>query len=179
MSLPIRKVVLYIEDPDTGKLTPVALVANASGYAIIPVSLDKDNVGVATESTLSDIDSHQSSIDTNVQGIEAKVQNFSFDTAGRVAIQNPPLLDKSITDVDNDIVGAVNDNKSQVELLNKNLFRAYDQTIDYGYIPSGYEVPFRNLTISGVMKVEGTLQVAGSLEVDGTLIVDNAVQVGW
>lgn len=179
MSLPIRKVMLYIEDPNTGKMIPVALVTNSDGFSLIPISLENDNIGLAKESTLSDIDSHSSSIDTNVQSIRIKVENLTFDTAGRLAIQNPPAMDKNISDVDNDIVSAINDNKSQVELLNKNAVRAYSQTIDYGYIPSYMEVPFNNLTITGIMKVEGTLEVAGTLEVDGTLIVDNLVEVGW
>jgi hypothetical protein len=77
--IPLRKTVLYLVDVSSGKLYPVKVTVLPDGTALLPISLEKDTVGLATESTLS--------------GIKSKLDSILLDEAGRVYIHDPSNLD--------------------------------------------------------------------------------------
>jgi hypothetical protein len=83
--VPTRKVLLYVVDPSTGKTYPVRALVQADGTVLLPASLERDSVGIATEITLS--------------AIKSKTDNLSFDEAGRLYVANPPNLDRPLSDI--------------------------------------------------------------------------------
>ena len=83
--VPTRKVLLHVVDPSTGKTYPVKALVQVDGTVLLPASLERDSVGVATESTLS--------------GIKSKTDNLTFDEVGRLYIANPPNLDRPLSDI--------------------------------------------------------------------------------
>jgi hypothetical protein len=83
--VPTRKVLLYAVDPSTGKTYPVRALVQADGTVLLPASLERDSVGVATESTLL--------------AIKSKTDNLTFDEMGRLYVANPPNLDRPLSDI--------------------------------------------------------------------------------
>lgn len=83
--IPTRRALLYVVDPSTGRAYPVKAIIQPDGAVLLPASIEKDSVGLARESTLS--------------AIKAKVDNLTFDDAGRLYVANPPNLDRPISDI--------------------------------------------------------------------------------
>jgi len=168
-ALPPRKAVLFLLDPSTGKLYPVRLVISSDGSsAHLSISIDKDNVGLATESTLS--------------AIRSQTDKLSFDEFNRLYIANPPNLDTRLTDVRDNLniarIGGVAqtgedwtphikniDNLATEKTLRymavEENMRAFDITVDDSFaVPSGRIWYVKSLYItSGQLYLDGDLKV--------------------
>jgi hypothetical protein len=169
MSLnPVRKALLYVIDPATGKTYAVKVTLTPDGVALIPASIEKDAVGLATESTLS--------------GIKAQTDKLTFDSAGRLYIQNPPALDVALSTVRDNMnlnrIGNVPltgedwtphikyiDNLATEQNLNRmtveGLKRCFDVTIDDAFaVPAGQVWYAKSLYItSGSLYLDGDVKV--------------------
>ena len=85
MLIPTRRVLLYVVDPSTGRAYPVKALIQPDGTVLLPASVERDSIGLARESTLL--------------GIKSKIDNLSFDEAGRLYVANPPNLDRPLSDI--------------------------------------------------------------------------------
>jgi hypothetical protein len=83
--IPTRRVLLYVVDPSTGRAYPVKALIQPDGTVLLPASIEGDSIGLARESTLSEI--------------KSKTDNLSFDDAGRLYVANPPNLDRPLSDI--------------------------------------------------------------------------------
>jgi hypothetical protein len=162
---PTRRSVLYLVDPASGRLYPVKLTLTTENVALLPVSLEKDAVGLATEPTLS--------------AVNAKVQSILLDEYGRVYVQNPPNLDVKLSDVLgfgtqakrslSDVYSAVSDVSASIgdlktRSLDESGLRCYTVTVDDLFaVPSGESWYVKNLyiTASGVLYVDGEVKLVG------------------
>jgi hypothetical protein len=168
-ALPPRKAVLFLLDPSTGKLYPVRLVVSADGSsAYLSISIDKDNIGLATEATLS--------------AIKSQTDKLSFDEFNRLYIANPPNLDTRLTDVRDNLnvarIGGVAqtgedwtphirniDNLATEKTLRymavEESMRTFDITVDDSFaVPSGSVWYVKSLYItSGQLYLDGDLKV--------------------
>jgi hypothetical protein len=168
-ALPPRKAVLFLLDPSTGKLYPVRLVISSDGSsAYLSISIDKDNVGLATESTLS--------------AIKSQTDKLSFDEFNRLYVANPPNLDTRLSDVRENLniarIGGVAqtgedwtphikniDNLATEKTLSymavEENMRVFDITVDDSFaIPSGRIWYVKSLYItSGQLYLDGDLKV--------------------
>jgi hypothetical protein len=79
--IPIRKAIIYLVDA-SGKLYPVKVTVLPDGTALLPISVEKEAVGLATEKTLS--------------GIKAQTDKLLFDDYGRVYVRET-MLDESLS----------------------------------------------------------------------------------
>jgi hypothetical protein len=80
-----RKAVLYLVDVSSGKLYPIKVTVLPDGTALLPISLEKDAVGLATEATLS--------------AIKSQTDQLTFDEYGRLYIHDPLNLDVPLSTV--------------------------------------------------------------------------------
>jgi len=167
--LPPRKAVLYLLDPSTGRLYPVRLEISPDGSsAYLSVSLDRDGIGVARESTLS--------------AIKSQTDRLSFDEFNRLYVANPPNLDIKLSDVRDNLniarIGGVAQtgedwtphirnisNLATEKTLRytavENNMRAFEITVDDLFaVPSGRAWYVKNLYItSGQIYLDGDLKV--------------------
>jgi hypothetical protein len=166
--MPPRKALLYVIDPSTGKAYPVKVTVLSDGTALIPISLEKDTVGVATEATLS--------------AIRSQTDKLLFDDVGRLYVQNPPNLDTTLSSVrDNLNIGRIGnvaqsgedwtphikniDNLALEKTLEymavENSRRCFDVTLDDTFaVPSGVTWYAKSLYItSGSLYLDGDVKV--------------------
>ena len=161
--IPIRKAVIYVRDEATGKTYPVKVTLTADGTAAyVPISLEKDTVGLATEATLA--------------AVKAQTDKLTFDDAGRIYVANPPNLDVKLSEIRG--VGAqsqrtlidIYDNISSLssnltDLKTKSLeegkYRCYEVTVDDVFaVPSGETWYVKELYITaGELYLDGEVKV--------------------
>jgi len=78
--IPPRKAVLFLLDPSTGKLYPVRLELSPDGRsAYLSISIDKDNVGLARESTL-----RYMAVENGMRAFDITVDDLFAVPSGRV-----------------------------------------------------------------------------------------------
>ena len=161
--LPVRKVLLFLVDPSTGVAYPVRGQVQPDGTVLLSIALEKDGVGLATESTLS--------------GIKAKTDNLSFDDAGRLYVANPPNLDRPLSDIlgfgtqtrrslsdvytnISSLISSLEDYK--LRDLAENGLRCYSVSIPDGEVlavPSGSVWYAREVLATGDLYLDGDLKV--------------------
>jgi len=166
---PPRKAVLFLLDPSTGKLYPVRLELSPDGRsAYLSISIDRDGVGLATESTLS--------------AIKSQTDRLSFDEVNRLYVANPPNLDIKLSDVRDNLniarIGGVaqtgedwtphirnisnlaTEKTLRYMAVEENM-RAFEITVDDLFaVPSGRVWYVKNLYItSGQLYLDGDLKV--------------------
>lgn len=91
--IPARKAIIYLVDA-SGKLYPVKVTILPDGTALLPISIEKDAVGLATEATLS--------------AIKSQTDQLTFDEHGRLYIHDPLNLDVPLSTVrDNMNIGRI------------------------------------------------------------------------
>jgi len=160
--VPTRKVLLYAVDPSTGKTYPVRALVQADGTVLLPASLERDSVGVATESTLS--------------AIKSKTDNLAFDEVGRLYVANPPNLDRplsdilgfgtqtkrSLSDVYSNISALISDlDDLKLKLLQERGVRCYSVEIpknEVFVVPSGKTWYVREVLARGDLYVDGEVK---------------------
>jgi hypothetical protein len=167
--MPVRKAVLHVLDPSTGKIYPIK-VALSGDIALIPIRIEQDGVGIAKEATLS--------------GIKAQTDKLLFDDVGRLYIQNPPNLDVLMSSVrDNMNIGRIGnipqtgedwtphikniDNLSTEKTLSymavEDSKRCFDVTVDDTFaVPSGQTWYVKSVEIT-----------EGKLFLDGDIFIVN------
>jgi len=162
--IPSRKVILYVVDVSTGKTYPVKVILASDGTALLPSSIEKDSVGLATEKTLS--------------GIKAQTDKFIFDEYGRVYVQNPPNMDIKLSEIKAvgsqtsrtlselyDNIGNVRSSVTDLSTrsLNEGGRRCYDVTVDDTFaVPSGVTWYVKNLYITtGSLYLDGEVKTVG------------------
>lgn len=161
--VPTRKMLLYVVDPSTGKTYPVRALVQADGTVLLPASLERDSVGVATESTLS--------------AIKSKTDNLSFDEVGRLYVANPPNLDRPLSDIlglETQTKRSLSDVYSNISALISSLedyklrslaergFRCYSVEIpknEVFAVPSGSAWYVREVLCEGDLYVDGEVKV--------------------
>jgi len=161
--VPTRKVLLYVADPSTGKTYPVRALVQADGTVLLPASLERDSVGVATESTLS--------------AIKSKIDNLTFDEVGRLYVANPPNLDRplsdilgfgtqmkrSLSDVYSNISALISSLEDcKLKLLQEGGLRCYSVEIpenEVFAVPSGFAWYVREVLCKGDLYTDGEVKV--------------------
>jgi hypothetical protein len=167
--IPLRKAIIYLID-SSGKLYPVKVTVLPDGTALLPISIEKDIVGLATESTLS--------------GIKAQTDKLIFDEVGRVYVRET-MLDESLSTARSKVniqsIGGVPqtgedwtphiknlDNLATEANLNhltvEGAKRCFDVVVDDVYaVPAGESWYVKNLTID----VDGELYLDGDVVIVG------------
>jgi len=167
--IPIRKAIICLID-SSGKLYPVKVTVLPDGTALLPISIEKDIVGLATESTLS--------------GIKAQTDKFIFDEVGRVYVRETNLdepLSSARSKVNIQSIGGVPqtgedwtphirnlDNLATEANLNhltvEGAKRCFDVVVDDVYaVPAGESWYVKNLTIDadGELYLDGDVVIVG------------------
>jgi len=168
-ALPPRKAVLFLLDPSTGKLYPARLELSPDDRtAYLSISIDRDGIGIARESTLS--------------AIKSQTDKLSFDELNRLYIANPPNLDTKLTDVRENLniariggvaqtgedwtphirnISSLATEKTLRYMAVENGMRAFDITVDDSFaVPSGSIWYVKSLYItSGQLYLDGDLKV--------------------